>query len=153
MNLLVEWLKFEEGFRAEPYKDTEGVLTVGYGRNLVAHPMPGRNFQKKPYTEEEGELWLREELGKIVKGLRAREPAWSSLDPVRAGAVVVMAYQLGLAGVSNFHRMWDCLEGGAFVAAARASLNSRWAKQTPNRARRVAEALETGQWPTEISGV
>ena len=31
---LIEYLKQEEGFRSKPYKDSEGVLTIGYGLNL-----------------------------------------------------------------------------------------------------------------------
>ena len=35
---LLAQLRDQEGFRASPYLDTQGVVTIGYGTNLEAHP-------------------------------------------------------------------------------------------------------------------
>jgi lysozyme len=149
-NLLVEWLKFEEGFRARPYRDSVGVLTVGYGRNLVAHPLPPRNWSAEPCTEAEAEGWLRTALADLYFRLRARKPIIESIDPVRSACLLNMAYQLGVAGVLVFPRMWAAIEERSWMEAALMAEDSRWAKQTPNRARRVCQALESGEWPQEI---
>ncbi len=149
-NLLVEWLKMEEGFRSRPYRDTVGVRTVGYGRNLVAHPLPHRDWASEPCTEAEAEQWLRNELSDMFFKLRDRKPLIEDLDPVRSAAVLNMAYQLGVAGVLGFRRMWAALEEGSYLEAALMAEDSKWAKQTPNRARRVCRALESGEWPKEI---
>jgi len=150
MNLLVEWIKFEEGFRDRPYRDTLEVRTVGYGRNLVTHPLPQRNWSSDPCTREEAEEWLRDELADMFSRLRERRPVIETLDPVRSAALMNMCYQLGVAGVLGFRKMWGAVEDEDFAGAAVAAENSRWARQTPNRARRVCRALETGIWPREI---
>lgn len=151
-NLLVEWLKFEEGFRARPYRDTVGVRTVGYGRNLVAHPLPQRNWALEPCTEAEAEGWLRDELTDMFFKLRDRKPVIEALDPVRSAAILNMAYQLGVSGVLGFRRMWAAIEEESWMEAALMAEDSKWARQTPNRARRVCRALESGKWPKEVKG-
>ena len=82
--------------------------------------------------------------------LRQRRPVIGTLDPVRSAAIMNMTYQLGVAGVDGFDKMWAAIEAGDWLLAARAARDSRWARQTPNRARRVTKALETGQWPTSV---
>lgn len=148
-NLLVQWLKFEEGFRARPYRDTVGVATVGYGRNLKAHPLPGRDWAALPCSRVEAEEWLREDLGDMYFKLRRAKPVIEELDPVRAAALMNMAYQLGVGGVLGFKRMWAAVEDRDWLMAARMAKDSRWARQTPNRSKRVCRALETGKWPAE----
>ena len=44
-------LKVEEGFRAKPYPDSRGVMTIGYGTNI------GEGI-----TRREGEYLLRERV-------------------------------------------------------------------------------------------
>jgi lysozyme len=56
-----------------------------------------------------------------------------------------LAYQLGLTGVSQFQKMWMALSNGDFGLAAKEMLNSKWAKQTPNRAKRHVEQMERGE--------
>lgn len=140
----------EEGFRARPYRDTVSVRTVGYGRNLTAHPIPGRNWTTNPCSEAEAEGWLREELQSVISGLKKRKPVIDEIDMVRAAALLNMGYQLGVGGVLEFTQMWDAVEDRAWVRTAKAAKDSRWARQTPNRAKRVCYALETGEWPAEV---
>lgn len=150
-NKLVEWLKFEEGFMPRPYRDTVGVRTVGYGRNLVAHPSPGRNWTARPCTKEEAEGWLREEAGEMYVALCKAKPIVRTLDDVRAAALMNMAYQLGVSGLLQFRLMWTAVEAGDFAGAAANAKDSRWARQTPKRAKRVCKALATGEWPKEVA--
>jgi len=56
-------------------------------------------------------------------------------------ALLNMAYQLGVSGLLNFSKMLTALQAGDREEAAREALDSLWAKQTPNRARRVALLL------------
>lgn len=149
-NLLVEWLKFEEGFRARPYRDTVGVLTVGYGRNLQAHPIPNRDWRVQPATRKEADGWLRDEVTAVYFSLRKHRPLLEEIDQVRAACLINMAFQLGVAGLLGFKRTWRCIEQRDWAKAAANAAASKWARQTPNRARRVCRALESGAWPAEI---
>lgn len=135
---LVAWVAREEGFRAVPYVCPLGYLTVGYGFNLEAG-----------MTREEAALLLRHRLAVLARDLADRIPGWERLDEVRRGVLVAMAYQLGVNGLLKFRRALACVEVGRYEEAAEQLLRSKWAQQTPARARRTAEAMRTGRWPGE----
>jgi lysozyme len=54
---------------------------------------------------------------------------------------------MGVAGLLKFKGTLGAVQRGDYDAAARGMLSSRWAQQTPARARRTAEAMRTGEWP------
>ena len=56
-----------------------------------------------------------------------------------------MAYQMGVTGLSKFKNMLTAVELGDFDEAANQALDSRWARQTPERATRHAEMLRVGE--------
>jgi lysozyme len=70
---------------------------------------------------------------------------------VRRGVLVAMTYQLkgGIAGLVKFKGTLAAIKRSDWEAAARGMLASLWARQTPGRARRTAEAMRTGAWPGE----
>ena len=54
-----------EGFSAKPYRDSVGVLTIGYGTTLADHEIPDRISRRK------ARRWLREALnGKYLAPIR-----------------------------------------------------------------------------------
>lgn len=57
-----------------------------------------------------------------------------------------MAYQMGVAGLAGFKNTLAMIADGDFGGAASGMLNSKWAKQTPNRARRHADVMRTGTY-------
>jgi lysozyme len=137
---LLGWIAREEGFRARPYRCTEGYLTVGYGLNLDAG-----------ITEPEAALILGHRVRRLQDEVAVALPWWGRLDEVRRGCLVAMAYQLkgGVQGLLKCRATLAAVQRGDWDAAARQMLRSRWAQQTPARARRTAEAMRTGRWPVE----
>lgn len=138
---LLAWLRVEEGFRAVPYRCTEGYLTIGYGLNLDAG-----------ITREEAEWLLRHRVRQTQDAVAAALPWWGRLDEVRRAVLVAMAYQLkgGVAGLLKFKATLAAVARGDYEGAARQMGKSLWARQTPARARRTAEAMRTGRWPKEV---
>ena len=126
MSLLVE-IKKEEGFMGNPYYDHLGFQTIGYGTKL-------------PIDEYEAEMLLKYRLGKMMKELHAR---LDGLDvPQEVWELLYhMAYQLGVSGVLKFKNMVKALQEKDFKQASVEMLDSRWASQTPNRAKRMAERM------------
>jgi lysozyme len=57
-----------------------------------------------------------------------------------------MSFQLGIAGLLKFKSTLAFIEDGDFENASANMLKSLWAKQTPQRAKRLAEQMRTGQW-------
>ena len=135
-NVIVSMLKIDEGFSATPYKDTEGLLTIGFGFCLDRVQMP----------EKVAEVWLVE----IIKERSAwlanshENNTYRELGTARKAAILNMCYQLGVTGCLNFKAMWLCLAEKDYEGAAREALDSEWARQTPNRAARIAEVIRTG---------
>ena len=129
---LIKTLKQEEGFRSHPYDDSRGVLSIGYGTNI------GEGI-----TRAEAEYLLRERLTQRWTELRKAWPVVSTLPTPVQFAVLDMAYQLGVQGVLGFHKMLAALASGDYNAAAKEADLSKWAIETPNRARRVVRVFKS----------
>ena len=58
--------------------------------------------------------------------------------------IIEMIFQLGGNGVSKFRKMWQALQQDPpdYAEASVQMLDSRWAKQTPNRAQEMAEHMK-----------
>lgn len=140
LNSIEELLKREEGFALRPKRCTEGKLTIGFGWNLDAC---GIRVDEAVYR-------LQNDIGE------ARHEAmiifgddWSALNDVRQAVVISMIFQLGFAGFSRFRMTISYIRFGDYEQAAINMLKSKWATQTPNRAKRCAEMMRTGQWLKE----
>jgi len=125
--MLLEDIKQEEGFSGTVYKCTEGFDTVGYGTRM-------------PITKEEATLLLeyrlkamKAQLTGYLYDIDIKDEAWDILFN--------MAYQLGVKGVLNFKNMIKALKDNDYKEASIQMLDSLWAKQTPNRAKRLSDRM------------
>ena len=139
---LIAHIKEMEGFRAKPYKDTEGHLTIGYGWNLDAEPLP--EGYTPPLSKTEGDQLVRMKLGQKIEELslvrnndsdaeKRIVGLFNALDDARQSIIADCAYQMGTIKIWNFHRMWNALEKQDFNEAADEMLDSLAAQQTTNR--------------------
>lgn len=132
-DLAEQLIKLNEGCKLKPYRCTEGKLTIGYGRNL----------EGKGLSQYEAEVLLALDLEECIKDLRALE-FWSSLNEARQAVLIDMRFQLGKAGLMGFKNMLDALKWGDYDKAADELMDSRYAKQTPNRAARNSDIMRAG---------
>lgn len=127
-------LRDDEGWEESPYRDSLGFLTIGYGFLIDE-----RKSVKMPRAV--GDLWLelvaREKWGDLL----SRVPELASQPDDVQRALANMAYQMGVDGLLGFRTMFAALAAGDRKRAAAAALDSRWAKQTPERAKRVAALI------------
>jgi lysozyme len=65
---------------------------------------------------------------------------WNIKDEAKA-IIIHMVYQMGEAGVRKFKNALKHLEQGSYSDSATEMLDSRWAKQTPNRAKRLSDHM------------
>lgn len=131
---LLDTLKSDEGWRPYVYDDSEGFATIGYGFLIDARKGVGL---PRPVAE----FWLRYAVNERLEELQRLWPAFKDQPEDVQQAIGNMAYQLGPAGVMKFKRMLAALNAGDRLTAAEEALDSEWAKQTPNRAQRVARLL------------
>ena len=133
MSKLIEQLKRHEGLRLKPYKCTMGYDTIGYGRNLETNGI----------SKEEAETMLVNDMVSVMGQLSARGLLQDHTKP-RQDVLVNMAFQMGVSGLLKFKNMIAALDDRNYSEAAKQMLDSRWAKQTPNRANELAEQMRTG---------
>jgi GH24 family phage-related lysozyme (muramidase) len=124
----------DEADRRRPYKDSEGILSIGIGRNLEA----------KPLSDAVVRLMLDEDIDEAVAFLDRNLPWWSRLDEPRQGVLANMAFNMN-ARLLGFKRMLAAAEAGRYSDAASEMLNSKWAGQVGERAVRLAETMRDGR--------
>lgn len=148
MSRIIDILNYEEGFREKPYIDTEGYPTVGTG--FLIGPK-GASLSNYTFTlpKEVSDTWLQSLVESRLKAMQANSvirPALSATEGARRDILISMGYQLGVTGLAGFKNTLAMVAAGNFSGAASGMLNSLWAKQTPNRARRHAEVMRTGTY-------
>ena len=140
----------EEGFRPNPYLCSEGYVTIGYGTKI--HKLQGmkpEDFSLR-VTKESGFALLQDELIRVISGIGASRVSayYTHLSEERKTIIISMAYQMGLVGILNFHKMWRAISLGNFDLASEEMLDSMWAKQTSGRAKRHAQVMKSGSLAT-----
>lgn len=137
--LLTTDLEREEGCRLVAYRDTRNVLTIGYG-----HTGPDVH-EGLQWTQQAADQQLDHDIDHVCGQMDVAMPWWRSLDDVRANVMVKMAFQLGIGGLLAFRQMLAHVRAEEWDLAKAAGLDSQWAKQTPERAKREMDELETGE--------
>lgn len=137
---LTRQLKGDEGVKAHAYQDHLGFWTIGIGR-LVDARKPGSGLRPQEIT-----FLLNNDIDDRIDQLGRRLPWFLDLDPARQGVLLNMSFQLGVDGLLGFKNTLKLVERGDYAQAADNMLLSKWATQTPERARRMAEQMRSGQW-------
>jgi len=131
---LIESIKKHEGFRAQSYKDTVGVLTIGYGTNL----------QRLEVDEQLATFLLKREVLHIEKFFNGHFPYLSIESQTRRDVILEMAYNLGIEGVLKFKKMWSAMYSHNWTRAGAEMLDSKWATQVGKRATTLATRMIRG---------
>ena len=86
---------------------------------------------------------LEADLQNAIKGAKdlMSENGCMDMDEVAEEIIIEMIFQLGKTGVSKFKNMWKALSSLEYPVAASEMLDSRWAKQTPNRAQAMSAQM------------
>ncbi|MDD4060464.1 MAG: glycoside hydrolase family protein [Kiritimatiellae bacterium] len=148
-----ELIARHEGRRLTPYRCPAGARTIGVGWNLDANAPPddiARHLQAHgSITDAMADRLLKISVRRAVADCRVLFPAWDGIDPARRMALTDFVFQLGFARARCFVHAIAAINTRRWDDAARHLLDSAWARQTPRRAREVAEIIETG----EIDGI
>lgn len=137
---LTRQLRGDEGVREQAYQDHLGYWTIGVGR-LIDKRKPGSGLR-----DHEIDYLLKNDILDRVDALTRRLPWFKDLDEARQGVLLNMSFQMGVDGLLGFNNTLGLVRSGYYEQAAEAMLKSLWARQTPARARRMAEQMRTGEW-------
>ena len=133
MKDLLNRIKHHEGYRSRVYKCTEGFDTIGYGFAIKDLEM----------DEDMAEEILIRKVEKLIKRVRDKFNWLDSVPHEVQGVLVEMSYQMGLSGVSKFKKALHAMQMFQWKEAADEMLDSRWAKQTPNRAKELSNIIRS----------
>ena len=129
---LIEQIKQSEGFRPTVYKCTEGYDTIGYGfaiKDLVL-------------GEDICDIILERKVAELKLRIQQKFPFYDDMAEAVKDVIVEMCYQMGVSGFSKFKKTIDHLMRKDYKAASEEMLDSRWAKQTPNRAKKLYDYVK-----------
>lgn len=131
---LLEQLMRHEGLRLKTYKCTSGKLTIGVGRNL----------DDVGITKEEAMYLLKNDISRCMIECKLKIPVFDLLNNVRQNVLLNMCFQMGISGLLKFKKFLSFLEKQDFDSAAEEMLKSKWAEQTPNRAKELSGVIKKG---------
>lgn len=151
MNEKVQRLVMHEGCRLKPYYCTKGKQTIGVGRNLDDNPLTEEEKRvcgdwEKGITKNAAFYLLRHDIERVEKECKKKIAFYTLLDNERQYALLDMAFNLGIAGLLKFKKMLMAMACGYFEDAAKECLDSKYAKEVGQRAKRIAETIRTGKF-------
>lgn len=146
IDLLKAELERDEDVRLEPYDDATGKelrpgdklignLTIGTGRNLTGVGI----------SKEENDIFLANDINeRVLPALNKFLPWWVKLNDIQQRVLSNMIFNMGIKRVLDFQIMLGRLQANDLNGAAEAMLDSLWAKQVGDRAKRMAEMMKSG---------
>lgn len=151
-DILLQTVEQAEGYRASPYRDTEGLWSVGTGRCLETNPLTGKEWKDLldageldvTITHEGATRLLKTGVADALIACAITFRWWADLDEGRRDVIAEVAYQLGLTRLMRFRKMLAAMERRDYDSAATELLDSLYARQVPARAQRLSTQLRTG---------
>lgn len=128
-------IRRDEGLSLKLYKDSLGILTIGYGYNI----------QERGIKLETAEVWLDDDVKQAEQDALFCVPSFLKHNDARKAALINMAFNLGrnrFLGFKNFRAAMAVMD---YKTAAKEMLDSLWAKQVGKRANRLAGIIERGE--------
>jgi len=152
----IKQIMLDEGFRSITYMDPEGKLTIGYGFNLsdntnrkVLKKCLGNKYdfdklknKQQKISKKDAEMLLREIVTDRIKKLQKEIGNWNKLNIETKNILINMAYQLGIPRFKGFVKMLKALKKEDYENVVKEMRDSRWYRQTGNRARRLIERMK-----------
>lgn len=141
---LLKQIEQEEGRIRWAYRDSLGYLTIGVG--FLIDQKGGGGLQ-----DIEIDFILHNRVQQAQDKVLQRWPWVAGQLPARRDALVNMAYQMGVNGLTAFEKFLAYLKDENYLLASDEMLDSKWAKQTPARAKRMSKQILTGeyQWTSQ----
>ena len=149
---LIDQLILHVCLKLQVYQDHLGIDTIGVGRNLEDRGitdgelafmnMLKAEIYEQGITETHARFLLANDIDIVEKQLSNAHPCISGIGVVRIRVLLDMGFNLGVPRLNKFKNMWKALSELNYIGASFEMLDSRWAKQTPNRAKDMAQIMK-----------
>lgn len=117
------------------YKDTEGYDTIGYGHLVLQSE---REKFQNGITPMDADLLLAWDIDRTMKDVKT---LGLTLPKDWEDFMIIMVFQLGLAGTKKFKKMIAALKVQDYKEAIKQAKDSLWYRQTPNRLNDMVKQL------------
>ena len=142
---LREELKIDEGCKYEIYLDHLGLCTYGIG-HLVTEQDPEYGMEVgTPVDEIRFNEVFEQDIHITIGECKKLFDDWDSLPEEVRLILANMMFNMGRPRLSRFHKMKKAVDSSDWTEAANQMLDSKWAKQVPNRANRLIERMRNIQ--------
>tara|TARA_R110002012_G_scaffold321744_1_gene551161 strand:- start:718 stop:1155 length:438 start_codon:yes stop_codon:yes gene_type:complete len=140
---LVDSIKKSEGYRGRVYRCT-GKSTSGDRGSHEGYDTIGYGFAIKDLHLDEDicDMILERKLGELKLRIHKEFEFVLDLPESVQDVIIEMCYQMGVSAFSRFKLTIQFLRLHDFKSASEEMLDSRWAKQTPNRAKRLSQIVK-----------
>lgn len=122
-----------EALRLKPYEDSEGILTIGVGRNL----------EDVGLSRDEVLYMLDNDIKSTLAECQ-RFSWFDGLSQERKDVVANMMFNLGWNRFNGFKKTIAAIEAGDYNTAAVEMLDSKWARQVKGRAVELSRRMARG---------
>ena len=129
---LIDSIKQHEGYVKRVYKDSLGIDTIGYGFAI----------KDLELDQDICDMILDRKLKDLERMVNSKFNWYRYMPPEIKNVVIEMCYQLGVTGFSNFRKTITFLQNKQFHDASVEMLDSRWAQQTPGRAKELSNRVK-----------
>ena len=141
IEILKKQLTQDEGCKYEIYLDHLGYKTFGIGHLCKAtDPENDLEVGSEVSKERVDECFLND-IEKVIEDCTILYDDFYTLPDEAQLIMANMMFNLGRPRLTNFIRMRKAINEGNFTEAKIQMLDSKWAKQVPNRAERLSERM------------
>ena len=139
---LREEITFDEGVKYETYHCSEGHLTGGIGHLITEWD---EDYYDKPIgtaiPEEKVNEWFASDIEVSINDCKDLFSNFDDLPEDVQRVLANMSFQLGRPRLSKFRKMIAAVELQDYAEMANQMEDSRWFKQTQNRAQRLIDRV------------
>jgi len=135
MENLIKRIKRHEGLRLEPYQDTEGNWTIGWGHKIHESCIP--------ISIHEADEFLRKDVYHASDQLM-RLKCCVDLNLVRREVICELLFWVGYRGLMRFKKMRAAIRARDYHLAGLELYNSELGKKYSSRTRELAELMWEG---------
>ena len=129
---LIDSIKEHEGYVGIVYKDSLGIDTIGYGFAI----------KDLELDRDICDIILERKLHNLEDSVNFKFSWFMYMPQEIKNVILEMCYQLGVNGFSKFKKTILYLENKEYRMASKEMLDSKWARQTPNRANRLSDRVK-----------
>ena len=141
LDQLKKEIKEHEGFVNKIYKCSENFDTIFYGHKVTPEDSYEHGVE---YSKEMGEEVFEKDFQRTLDAAE-RLIADRPINNIAKEVIINMVYQIGEGGVSKFKNFFKALDKEDYGEASFQMLDSLWAKQTPNRANKLAAKMRSAK--------